>query len=92
MSYSFVLWAFYLIFSTASLKAHTDVVVEGHSNWHHPHERVYVSDRWYHPDHVYYHHGYAYPHYYYGYPYYYYDPNYYWVPTGPEVNVNVTIP
>lgn len=94
MRYACVLGA-YLIASCAQLQAHDHhehVVVEEHGHWHHPHERVYVSDPWYHHEHVYYHHGYAYPHYYYGSPYYYYDPNYYWQTPGAEVNLNVNIP
>lgn len=63
-----------------------------HNHWHHEH--VYVSDPWYHRDHVYVYRDHAYPVYYYGYPYYYYHPSYYWAepaPASPSLNINLQL-
>jgi hypothetical protein len=48
--------------------------------WHHGwyHDRVYYTDPWYHPSHVYFYEGDPYAVYYYGYPYYYFDPRFYY--------------
>lgn len=48
----------------------------GYHGWYH--DRVYYTDPWYHPNHVYIYEGDPYAVYYYGNPYYYYDPRYYY--------------
>lgn len=73
-----------------SINAHWHGGGHWHGDWHAGywhHDNVYVSDPWYHRDHVYFIGGDAYPYYYDGYPYYYYDPRYYW--GAPAINVNL---
>ena len=48
----------------------------GGGRWHY--DRVYYTDPWYHPHHVYIYGGDPYALYYYGYPYYYFDPRFYY--------------
>ncbi len=85
----------------------TKVVLDEHHNhdhhhegWHHhdwhEQERIYVSDPWYHRDHVYISNNNAYPVHYEGHPYYYYDPSYYYYTTpiglsAPGINVNLNV-
>lgn len=57
-----------------------NVHIGGGWGWHHGwwHDRVYYTDPWYHPDHVYVYQGDPYAVYYYGHPYYYFDPRFYY--------------
>lgn len=50
----------------------------GYRGW--AHDRVYYTDPWYHPNHVYIYGGDPYAVYYYGQPYYYFDPRFYYFP------------
>lgn len=75
---------FSLMCLVANLQAHSHthvsvnvgVGVGYHHGWYH--DRVYVTDAWYHPSHVYVYNGDPYAVYYYGRPYYFFDPRFYY--------------
>jgi len=68
-----------ILFLSTELQAHRVYVVGGYYGaYAYPAPRVYYSDPWYHPNHVYIYNGEPCAMCYGGYPYYYYDPRFYY--------------